>query len=285
MKRSPSRGFTLIELLVVIAIIAILAAILFPVFAQAREKARQTVCVSNLKQTSTATMMYVQDYDERMPQAVPNGRISSFTTPWDRVPPSSALSASLLQAFWTNAIQSYVKNWGTYDCPSPTADNGGFPATLNDAKYPIAETYNGYLHAWPLAGSPAPANVMMFSIGYGKKKKKGYGDIFPLPGTAGACGVGTAGGDWQFARSGAACTTACAYTGTYGAGTPSPWIHGQGENQSYMDGHAKWVRQTSDRSVWDGVDASGSLTGGFWVDSVDGAAGCDYFFNASPTAE
>src|SRR5215472_10879429 len=61
------RGFTLIELLVVIAIIAILAAILFPVFAQAREKARQTSCLSNEKQLALAIMMYVQDYDEHFP--------------------------------------------------------------------------------------------------------------------------------------------------------------------------------------------------------------------------
>jgi prepilin-type N-terminal cleavage/methylation domain-containing protein len=65
--RHRSRGFTLIELLVVIAIIAILAAILFPVFAQAREKARQASCLSNAKQMSTAVMMYAQDYDETFP--------------------------------------------------------------------------------------------------------------------------------------------------------------------------------------------------------------------------
>src|SRR5437879_7509284 len=64
---SRRRGFTLIELLVVIAIIAVLSAILFPVFAQAREKARQTSCLSNLKQIGTGYMLYVQDYDEQYP--------------------------------------------------------------------------------------------------------------------------------------------------------------------------------------------------------------------------
>ena len=62
------RGFTLIELLVVIAIIAILAAILFPVFAKAREKARQASCLSNVKQMCLALMQYAQDYDETLPQ-------------------------------------------------------------------------------------------------------------------------------------------------------------------------------------------------------------------------
>ena len=74
------RGFTLIELLVVIAIIAILAAILFPVFAQAREKARNAACLSNCKQLGTAVMLYVQDYDEVYPVHGYNGNNRMLVT-------------------------------------------------------------------------------------------------------------------------------------------------------------------------------------------------------------
>src|SRR5881409_2690595 len=81
-RNASSSAFTLIELLVVIAIIAILAAILFPVFAQAREKARQASCMSNEKQIGTALMMYAQDYDEVLPQAFTGGSAGVIGRDW-----------------------------------------------------------------------------------------------------------------------------------------------------------------------------------------------------------
>jgi prepilin-type N-terminal cleavage/methylation domain-containing protein/prepilin-type processing-associated H-X9-DG protein len=102
-------GFTLIELLVVIAIIAILAAILFPVFSRAREKARQTSCLSNLRQSATAVGQYVQDYDEAFPMSV-----------------YLALNASAQPCAFTmlGAIEPYIKNRQIYQCPSePRAVN------------------------------------------------------------------------------------------------------------------------------------------------------------------
>ncbi len=94
-------AFTLIELLVVIAIIAILAAILFPVFAQAREKARQISCLSNVKELGTSIMMYVQDYDELFPLAITWG-----------IPPGSSWGV------WSDRIQPYMKSWDIMYCPS-----------------------------------------------------------------------------------------------------------------------------------------------------------------------
>jgi len=94
------RGFTLIELLVVIAIIAILAAILFPVFARARENARKSTCTNNMKQIGTAIMQYVQDYDERYPGGAGMG-----------------LNGAWQPAWWVT-IQPYVKNTGVLECPS-----------------------------------------------------------------------------------------------------------------------------------------------------------------------
>jgi prepilin-type N-terminal cleavage/methylation domain-containing protein/prepilin-type processing-associated H-X9-DG protein len=106
MKRRRHRGFTLIELLVVIAIIAILAAILFPVFARAREKARQASCQSNLKQIGLAIFQYAQDYDERLPLAW-----YGPGTPW------GDQDANLCKKY-LDVLEPYVKNIQIFRCPS-----------------------------------------------------------------------------------------------------------------------------------------------------------------------
>jgi prepilin-type N-terminal cleavage/methylation domain-containing protein len=105
MLRSRKSGFTLIELLVVIAIIAILAAILFPVFAQARAQARKTSCLSNVKQISLGVLMYCQDFDETFPLA------------FIKVNPPQAEAFVGTTASWHNLVQPYVKNWGLMICP------------------------------------------------------------------------------------------------------------------------------------------------------------------------
>ncbi len=109
------RGFTLIELLVVIAIIAILAAILFPVFARAREKARQTSCLNNLKEIGLAMLMYVDDYDEMT--------LSHYTAPM----------------LWPQLIYPYIKNTQIYNCPS-----GTYRISVNSDGSPAYDSRLGY---------------------------------------------------------------------------------------------------------------------------------------------
>jgi prepilin-type N-terminal cleavage/methylation domain-containing protein/prepilin-type processing-associated H-X9-DG protein len=126
------RGFTLIELLVVIAIIAILAAILFPVFARARENARRTSCLSNTKQIGLGFMMYAQDFDERMPPAY----IVAADTNWKY--PNGVTTDSTRT--WYLLIYPYVKNMQVYNCPS--ADPGlQYTGNYNTAAFPYSYNY------------------------------------------------------------------------------------------------------------------------------------------------
>lgn len=126
--RTRPNGFTLIELLVVIAIISILAAILFPVFAQAREKARAVACLSNTKQLGTAVQMYTQDNDERL--FFRSGQ-SNPATSLSRVGVTAGGNASR----WWNQLMPYVKSNSVLLCPSdaaptPSADTGGSLAIM-----------------------------------------------------------------------------------------------------------------------------------------------------------
>jgi prepilin-type N-terminal cleavage/methylation domain-containing protein/prepilin-type processing-associated H-X9-DG protein len=175
-------AFTLIELLVVIAIIAILAAILFPVFAQAREKARSTSCLSNVKQLTLGLVMYCQDYDESFPQ-------------WDWAKSYNGGSGvgterNNATSLWLNAVYPFVKNTQIYKCPSdarptwmqinvwkdwfttsaPTANpitpHGINPAIFNNGNFiPVTYGANEPLTvAYPtLAAIDTPADTLLIS--------------------------------------------------------------------------------------------------------------------------
>src|SRR5947208_12406720 len=138
MIRLPRRAFTLIELLVVIAIIAILAAILFPVFAQAREKARQSACLSQCKQWGIASELYKQDYD---------GTICAWS--------SKAVNdkGKLVDIYWSEMLQPYMKNRNIGVCPSdpdPNDRNRDFLSYCFNRNIQF-----GVLHSPPHPGDPA----------------------------------------------------------------------------------------------------------------------------------
>jgi len=135
------RGFTLIELLVVIAIIAILAAILFPVFAQAREKARQITCASNMKELALAFLMYDEDYDETYPMAFNDG-----------------IGAGLPGARWQTCILPYIKSNGVFGCPD---DAAGQSDPLNPGQVGCSYAVNSffsYYNEGPLTVGPIGLN-------------------------------------------------------------------------------------------------------------------------------
>ena len=147
--RKSAQGFTLIELLVVIAIIAILAAILFPVFAQAREKARQASCLSNTKQVGLAIIQYVQDYDEQMP----SGRGVYATANTVTVPGIG----------WAGGVYPYSKNGQVLRCPDDATAPTIATATV-PAGYPVSYSYNFNLaNGAALASMNAPASTVLLS--------------------------------------------------------------------------------------------------------------------------
>jgi prepilin-type N-terminal cleavage/methylation domain-containing protein len=148
--RGTRRGFTLIELLVVIAIIAILAAILFPVFAQARNKAREAVGTSNAKQVSLAILMYSQDYDEKFPRA---GWDCQTNADGDHSIPVG-VENGCGATNWINVIYPYTKNGGIYTSPADgSVDKSG-------------NFYNGSLHCTVLINDLLSHQVATDPSGY-----------------------------------------------------------------------------------------------------------------------
>ncbi len=155
MKQKRS-AFTLIELLVVIAIIAILAAILFPVFAQAREKARQITCVSNVKEIGLALLMYAQDYDERI-MSFPDNNAGGGG------PDSNPADFQC----WYDYIQPYMKSLQILRCPSysgpfPEPDGWGVSGRYMHSTYAL-NTHISWDMGGMLAGLTVPASTMLVS--------------------------------------------------------------------------------------------------------------------------
>lgn len=128
-KNMRERGFTLTELLVVISIIALLAAILFPVFARARDNARRTSCISNLKQIGLGIVMYTQDHDGRVPKVYTTGNTTT-------APDGEDFFAGGATWFWQQMIFPYVKSHQLFYCPSSFSQVGtDIPSLGNESPY------------------------------------------------------------------------------------------------------------------------------------------------------
>ncbi|MFW5868501.1 MAG: DUF1559 domain-containing protein [Armatimonadota bacterium] len=198
-------GFTLIELLVVIAIIAILAAILFPVFARAREKARQTNCLSNLKQLGLASLQYAQDYDEMFPSYY-HKTIDGY---------DDGVSSGGVTLY--SAVLPYVKNVQIFSCPSvkPTPT---YTFSSSEVTQQTAYLYNCYVTTWeaPGGGYKALASIPDASSLILMTEYTNYwGAFFGYP----------SGDDWPEDH--------------------APFPHNDGQNVAFADGHAKWFTKSN----------------------------------------
>lgn len=216
-RKKHKKGFTLIELLVVIAIIAILASILFPVFARARENARRASCMSNLKQVGMAAMMYVQDYDEFYP-----GRYSQN----DVLPPDGEdLSGGNNYWYWQQMLYPYTKNMQAFLCPS--SDSTNILRRNYGANRYIFVEWNATRVSMASVPSPASTYMIMDAGNFSMTKSQTYtyDGAFYLP------GMGTSGGSCAGANN--------AYMSDCQGGR-----HFHGVNMIFADGHVKWLKSS-----------------------------------------
>ncbi|MBC7287114.1 MAG: DUF1559 domain-containing protein [Armatimonadetes bacterium] len=204
------RGFTLIELLVVIAIIAILAAILFPVFARAREKARQASCQSNLKQLVLGWLMYAQDYDERVcPTHLPPVQNPRWDM-WVYYDPATGKINSRLMP--------YVKNTDLFKCPSIPNSAWGYGMNYFMTGYANYPTWAYGYGGCPMSMIKRPAEILVLT------------DARDGGATGGCYYIGNASSLWGYRPPGYIC------------GGTMFW-HNDGANCAFADGHVKWLRK------------------------------------------
>jgi prepilin-type N-terminal cleavage/methylation domain-containing protein len=247
-------GFTLIELLVVIAIIAILAAILFPVFAQAKEAAKKSVAISNAKQMGTAAVMYATDYDDYFPMAVPpntaanNWRVGSYLdTPADWRPGITGSGYPDREMLFANSMQPYMKNYQLAEVPGPGELAVGTYSPQN--KVPAYNTYtmNGVASMMSQSEITQVSGYPLFWMGMGKHRVKGY--TFANPQLA--CGSIPA---TTPCRWGSVTTTAWYWP----TATSSAWVYGRGMVFLRSDTSAKFknVGAVTDGVTWNNSSAN-----------------------------
>ncbi len=229
-QNNPRRAFTLIELLVVIAIIAILAAILFPVFGRARENARRSSCLSNMKQLGLGLVQYVQDYDEIFPIAFHNINNSG-----------NGFQDAQNERGWAYNIQPYVKSVQILQCPSDSQPVVNY-AGVTDLTGHQNQGYTDYAYNRNM-GDPATATPKIKNLAELTFASNTVA-IVEIPGNAGATsGATVCGGP------GGGCSTTPGLA--RGRQDPNPPLHGSlkrhldGSTIAFADGHAKWFKSTS----------------------------------------
>lgn len=215
------RGFTLTELLVVIAIIVLLAAILFPVFARVREKARASVCASNMKQIGLGLLQYAQDYDETLPTMSNVNNVPNYATSTD--------------TNWIVGVYPYVRSWQIFRCPSAPAYTDIRPVGY-DAYKPSGNSTTGYIVNGVVLQRKLPALVSPAALIWAREYYlTNFAEVRPtvstgsislplIPGSGGPDMV-----DWLNNWS----------PGTYEA------IHLGGMNLLHCDGHVRWRHRNS----------------------------------------
>ena len=241
-------GFTLIELLVVIAIIAILAAILFPVFAQAREKARQTACLSNQKQIGFAINMYAQDYDEILPAV---GWYGVCGPPGDTNPNDATDQYWSGMAAWPIASAPYIKNWQIFACPSDP-DKGGWGklgSTCYEQQLLSVKMPNSYPGMAPVPDALAKSFPLSYAANYHLDKfylSRGLAvDMYNLAGIHQPANVFFATDVGSYVANGNAFAGWYIIPGYGNSSDPTQrWPKGRrhagGRNWTFCDSHVKW---------------------------------------------